>query len=228
MHPALAAMGCDVLRLLDERSSSRWISAVRARATRESGRERERFFQRRHVAVMDFQFGRRFLGDRRRSASTQRNAHDLIESLHAHRAGVHAQAAADLAGNAFHPLETADPVLRRRAAELLQPDARARGDFAVWSVDFQPREVAARRVDDQPVDATVAHEQIGSAAHDENVQVRDRARTATPARTPPSVDGSAHKRAGPPTRKVVCLESGSYSFARTCPRQVALQVFQQR
>ena len=28
-----------------------------------------------------------------------------------------------------------------------------------------------------------------------------------------SVEGSAHKRAGPPTRRVVCLESGSYNRA---------------
>ena len=48
------------------------------------------------------------------------NAHDILESLRAHRAGIHAQAAADFARNSFHPFETAETarLARRRRPAL--------------------------------------------------------------------------------------------------------------
>ena len=99
--------------------------------------EREDFFQRGHVTVMHFQFGRRFLGDFSVGIDATQSF-DLIESLDAHCACVHPQAAADLAGDALHPLETADAMLRREAADLLQFNARARGDSHRLRMDLQP------------------------------------------------------------------------------------------
>ena len=145
------------------------------------------------------------------AASTSSHPHDLIESFDAHRARVHPQTAADGARDAFHPLETTNPRSRRRAAEALEADRHARRDLALLPIHLELREIAPRRMDNQPGDAAVAHQQIGAAAHDENGQVL-RAREARISRAKPaSVAGSAQKRAGPPTRSVVCLESGSYS-----------------
>ena len=58
------------------------------------------------------------------------DAHDLVEGFDAHRAGVHAQRAADVAGDAFHPLEAADAAAAGDAGEFLQAHARAGGDLA--------------------------------------------------------------------------------------------------
>ena len=54
------------------------------------------------------------------------NADDLAESLAPHRPGIHAQRAADLAGDAFDPLETADQRVARRVGQFLQLHAGAR------------------------------------------------------------------------------------------------------
>ena len=58
------------------------------------------------------------------------HAHHLVEGFDAHRAGVHAQRAADVAGDAFHPLEAADAAAAGDAGEFLQAHAGPGGDLA--------------------------------------------------------------------------------------------------
>ena len=53
----------------------------------------------------------------------------MIESLRAHRAGVHPQAAADFARNSFHPFQPADARGFARIGDLLQFRADTGGDF---------------------------------------------------------------------------------------------------
>ena len=57
---------------------------------------------------MHFQLGRRFFVGYAFAVEIA-HPHDLIESLHAHRPGVHPQAAADGARDSFHPFKAADP-----------------------------------------------------------------------------------------------------------------------
>ena len=91
------------------------------------------------------------------------NLRDVIESLAAHRARIHPQRAADISGNAFHPLEAADLRVARGVRELLLLHADARGDLPL--AHFDRLEFAARQMNDHAADAAVTHEQIRAAAH---------------------------------------------------------------
>ncbi len=64
------------------------------------------------------------------------DADDLPEGLAAHRAGIHAQRAADISGDALEPLEAADLRVARRDGEFALLHADARAD--VRAVDFEP------------------------------------------------------------------------------------------
>ena len=57
-------------------------------------------------------------------AVDETHADHLTEGLAAHRAGVHAQRAADIPGNAFDPLEAADLRVARGVGEFLLLHAR--------------------------------------------------------------------------------------------------------
>src|SRR5713101_4760036 len=98
-----------------------------------------------------------------------RKAHNVLESLCAHRASVHAQAAADRAGNSFHPLESAQARVLSRVGDLLQFRADARGDFIAVNVDLV--EIAAAWMHDHATNPAVAHEQIRSATDDEERKI---------------------------------------------------------
>ena len=93
------------------------------------------------------------------------HAHDLLEGLVAHRARIHPQCAADVAGDALEPLEAADPRIARGVGQLLLLHADARVQLAL--AHFEPLELAARKMRDHAADAAVAHEQIRAASHDE-------------------------------------------------------------
>ena len=62
------------------------------------------------------------------------HADDIVESFPAHRAGIHPQAPADIAWNAFHPFQTADPRIARGVTQFLHFQSDARGDLV--AADF--------------------------------------------------------------------------------------------
>ena len=93
------------------------------------------------------------------------HAHDLLESLAAHRARIHPQRPADISRDALEPLEAADLRVARGDGEIALPHADACAD--VRAVDFEPLEFAAGKMCDHPANAAVAHEEIRAAAHDE-------------------------------------------------------------
>ena len=135
------------------------------------------------------------------------NAHDVLESLRAHRAGIHAQAAADCARNSFHPFQTAESGRLRRIGDFLQFRADAGRDFV--SGDFDLVEIAAARMNDHAANSAIAHEQIRTATNDEERKIFAPAKTDQLARKLSSLRGSTQNCAGPPTRSVVCFASGS-------------------
>ena len=86
------------------------------------------------------------------------NARDVLESLRAHRAGIHAQPAADCARNSLHPFESAEICCTRGVSHLSQLYARPCCDFAPVNLDFL--EIAAVRMNDHPADPAVTNEKI--------------------------------------------------------------------
>src|SRR3954451_7142917 len=90
------------------------------------------------------------------------HADDVVESLRAHRAGVHAQTAPDVSRNSLHPLQPADAVRFSRIGDLLQLHACARAYLHV--THFDPVELAAARMNNHAPDAAITHEQVRSAA----------------------------------------------------------------
>src|SRR5262249_33024832 len=103
------------------------------------------------------------------------DADHLTEGFAAHRAGIHAQGAADVAGDSFEPLEAADLGIARRVGELLllHPDTGV--NLAVF--DFDLLELTAGEMNDHTANAAVAHEQVRAAAHDEEGNLIQRAET---------------------------------------------------
>src|SRR5260221_3805013 len=93
------------------------------------------------------------------------HADDLAERFAAHRAGIHAQSAADVAGNAFEPFEAADLGIARGVGEFLLLHADTRVDFAV--ADFDLFELAARQVYHDAANTAIAHEQVRPADRNE-------------------------------------------------------------
>ena len=90
----------------------------------------------------------------------------MIESLSAHRAGIHPQRAADRRRHTFHPFESAQIRRPRRVSDLFQLRANPRGNFV--SVDVDLIEVATRRVNNQATNSAIAHQQVGAAADDKH------------------------------------------------------------
>ena len=86
------------------------------------------------------------------------NAHDVFKSLRAHCAGVHAQAAADCAGNTLHPLKSTKSSCLTRVGDLSQFRADTCADFV--AIDLDLVEIAAAGMNHHATNATVAHEQI--------------------------------------------------------------------
>ena len=97
------------------------------------------------------------------------HVHNVLESLRAHRARVHAQRATDCAGDSFHPFKIAETRRSRCVSDLFQFHAGARCDFAPINVDLV--EIAAGRMNDHTADAAIAHEKIRAAADDEKWKI---------------------------------------------------------
>ena len=86
------------------------------------------------------------------------------------RTGVHAQRAADRAGDAAIEGEPGDAGIGRRARELDVGHGRA-GAEAMAGLDCDLRE-AAPQADDDARHAAVAHQQVGAEADHEDGQIR--------------------------------------------------------
>ena len=98
--------------------------------------------------------------------------HD-VEDPAAHRASVHAQRAADRAGDAFKELEALPAFARGEAAEFLEAGAAADAEAALTEVgDRAP--MGRIKVQDEAVVTFVGHEEIGTAAEREPTQVKFR------------------------------------------------------
>src|SRR6266540_2575186 len=97
------------------------------------------------------------------------NPRDALESLSAHRSGVHAQRTTDYARDSFHPFESAEICRARRVSNFPQLHACARGDFGAVDLDFL--EVSAAWMNHHTADATVAYKKIRAATHCEKRQV---------------------------------------------------------
>ncbi len=113
------------------------------------------------AAVMNFHVGLLHLVD----MAEEIDAADAFDHLHRpalHRAGIHAQCAAHIAGNAFHELESAEVVLARIGDDLLEPRTRADGD--VLALDFDAAEIGPAEMDAKAENSAVADEQVAAAA----------------------------------------------------------------
>ena len=124
--------------------------------------------QRWNVPVIHFQLVRRFrLRVSHRVEIT--DADDIVESLRAHRSGIHAQAAAHFAGNSFHPFQAADASGFARVGHFLQLRAGPGRDFI--SADLHFIEITAGWMNDHAANSAVADEEIGTAPDDKKRQI---------------------------------------------------------
>src|SRR6185369_6659182 len=103
------------------------------------------------------------------------NARYVLESLGAHRAGVHAQSTAYSARNSFHPFESTEICRACSIGYLPQFYPCACGDFAAVDLDFF--EIATMRMNDNPANAAVADKKIRSASDNEQRQMFITAKT---------------------------------------------------
>ena len=120
--------------------------------------------ERGHVPVMHFEFGWRFFVRATFLVEITHPRH-LIKSLRAHRTRVHPQAAANRARDSFHPLETADPRGFAGIGDLFQFRADTGRDFQARH--FDAIEFPAARMHYDAANSSFAHEQIRTAADDE-------------------------------------------------------------
>ena len=93
------------------------------------------------------------------------HTHDLPECLAAHRASVHPQRTADIAGDSLEPLEAANLRITRRNRQLtlLHPDARRDEPF----VNLQPLELPTRKIRHHAANPAIPDEQVRAAPHHE-------------------------------------------------------------
>ena len=87
------------------------------------------------------------------------HAADLIKCFDAHRAGIHAQCAADISWDAFHPFKAADARGRRDAGKFLEPHACTHRDLAIRA-DIHFGKCPAARMDHRAADPSIAHQQV--------------------------------------------------------------------
>ena len=86
------------------------------------------------------------------------NSHDLIESLRAHCARIHAERAADRARNSLHPLQSANTRGLSGISNLLELRADTGRDFVAVNFDFV--KIAAARTNHHAANPTIADEQV--------------------------------------------------------------------
>ena len=107
------------------------------------------------------------------------DAADALHHFHRpalHRARVHAQRTAQVAGNAFHEFEAAEVMLACLRDNLLEP--RARADSDPFALDFDAAEVGPSQMHAEPEDAALAHEKIAAAPDERDRNARDRGQSA--------------------------------------------------
>ena len=97
------------------------------------------------------------------------NARHALESLSAHRAGVHAQRTTDYARDSFHPFESAEICRPRRISNFPQLHACACSNLGPVDLDFV--EIAAARMNHHATNPTIADKKIRPATHYEKRQV---------------------------------------------------------
>ena len=103
------------------------------------------------------------------------HAHDILKSLSAHGASIHAQGAADFARDTFHPFQSANLGVASGICDLFQFCAHTRSDLV--AVDFDAIELASARVNDEAANSAVANKQIRSATDDEQRKIFATAKT---------------------------------------------------
>src|SRR5437773_12402365 len=86
------------------------------------------------------------------------NAHHVFKSLCAHRAGIHAQAAANGPRNSFHPFKTAEPCGLARISDLPEFGAYSRCNFV--SGNLHPVKLTATRMNHHPANPSITDEQV--------------------------------------------------------------------
>ena len=123
-----------------------------------------------------------------------------LARLDAVGAGVHAERAADRAGDAVEEGEAAEPLLQREGGEALVGQRRAGAD-AVARLAHRLAEALGRQADDDAGDAAVADEEVRADADDGDRHCRIELRRNS-ARSSASA-GWNRSSAGPPTRNQV-------------------------
>ncbi len=168
MQPALFALGWVVRRFSCDSSRRRVISSGGRGCPAKDRRNRVVVIQRRNVTIINLELRRRFR--LRISLAVEiPNAHDVLKSLRAHGAGIHAQAASDRARNSFHPFQPAQTRRFTRISDLLEFGADSRRDFV--SGDLHPVEFAAARMNDHAANSSIADEQVRSSSDDEEREI---------------------------------------------------------
>ena len=97
------------------------------------------------------------------------HAQDILKSLPAHGASIHAQGTADFARDTFHPFQSANPGVASGICDLFQFCAHTCSDFVV--VNFNAIEFASARMNNDAANSAVTDKQIRSATDDEQRQI---------------------------------------------------------
>ena len=115
-----------------------------------------------HAAVVVGDLGERLFLDAAVGVD-EADADDLVEGFAAHRACIHADGAAEIAGDALHPFKTANACIARGAGDFFEPCSRACGnEVAAGGHVFK----VALGVDHRATDAAVFDEEIGATTDD--------------------------------------------------------------
>ena len=140
MQPALAATGWDSRRFCSAIGDAGLYFPRIGGHSAERGREGIIVLKSGNIAVTDFHFGRR-TRENVAILIAIADGNDLVESLPAHGAGVHSEAASKIAGDPLHPLEAAYPGVAGDRGELLQFKPDSGSDFR--AIDAKARELAS-------------------------------------------------------------------------------------
>lgn len=131
-------------------------------AAKDSGDD-EALFELGDVAVVVLNVGEGFFFEAAIEVD-EADGDDLVEGFDAHGAGVHADGAAEIAGDAFHPFEAAEAGVAGGDGDLFEAGSDT-GDEGI-AFDTDVFEFAFGGVDDGAADAAVLDEEVGAATDD--------------------------------------------------------------
>ena len=129
----------------------------------EDGGDDETLFKLGHVAVVMLDFGEGFFFEAAVEVD-EADGDDLVKGFGAHGSGVHADGSAEVAGDAFHPLEAANLGVAGGAGDFFEAGTGAGEEGVAFDADVL--KLTFGGVNDGAANAAILDEEVGAAADD--------------------------------------------------------------